>query len=187
MKKKLPVFSVATPEEAARLEGLSGEAIVAFADVEGAIRDGLLSFCVASGLVVINQMMNTEMQAKVGHPKHAKVPDREANWHASAAGSMVLGGQRVPVERPRGRRTDGTEITLDSYQVFHHEDLLTSVMVETILAGVATRRYAATRDPPRRGARHESQVDVEERGESTVRESHDRRAGRVDGPRPGRP
>jgi hypothetical protein len=56
--------------------------------------------------------------ARVGGPKHAKLAQRQGNWHGSAPGSVVLGGRRVPVERPRGRTVAGDEIELAAYAAF---------------------------------------------------------------------
>jgi putative transposase len=53
----------------------------------------------------------------------------------------VLGGRRVPVERPRGRTVAGDEIEL-AYAAFSNDDLLSQVVMEWMLAGVVTRRHA---------------------------------------------
>ena len=52
MKKKLPVVDVTTPEAVGELAGLPVEATVAMADVAAAMREGLLAFSTAAGLVV---------------------------------------------------------------------------------------------------------------------------------------
>jgi hypothetical protein len=70
MKKKVPVVDVAPAEEAARVTDLPMEATVALAEVAGAVKDGLLAFASATGLVVMAQMMNSEMESRIG-PKHA--------------------------------------------------------------------------------------------------------------------
>ena len=49
--------------------------------------------------------------------------------------------------RPRARTLDGHEVPLTSYTHFAAEDLLTEVMMERMLAGVATRRHARTAEP----------------------------------------
>jgi putative transposase len=54
--------------------------------------------------------METELAANVG-PKHAKQPGRLPARHGSADDSVVLGGRRVPVSRPRARTIDGREVT----------------------------------------------------------------------------
>jgi hypothetical protein len=87
------------------------------------------------------------MTAKVGGPKHAKLAQRQGNGHGSAPGSVVLGGRRVPVERPRGRTVTGDEIELATYATFSNDDLLSQVGMEPMLAGVATRRYARVNEP----------------------------------------
>lgn len=59
----------------------------------------------------------------------------------------MLGGRKVAAERPRGRTTDGAEIALDTWRVFVSEDLLTQLVMERMLAGVATRRHADIGEP----------------------------------------
>lgn len=58
-----------------------------------------------------------------------------------------MGGRRVPVERPRGRTTDGHEIELDTYAKFASDDLLSELVMERMLAGVATRRHVRVNEP----------------------------------------
>ena len=148
MKKKVAVVSVADAEEAARLADLPLEATVALADVAGAIKDGLLAFASATGLVVLHQMMEAELAECIG-PKHARIPapSRAGNWHGTTKGSVVLGGRTLTAERPRGRTTMGAEIELDTWKAFSSADLLNSLVVERMLAGVATRRHIDVAEP----------------------------------------
>ena len=168
MKKKLPVVTVAEVEEADRLADLPFEATIALAEVAGALKEGLLAFASATGLVVMRQMMEAELTGRVG-TKHAKIgPDeRVGNWHGSTTGSVVLGGRQVSTERPRGRSTEGTEIELDTWKVFSSADLLNSLVVERMLAGVATRRHHDVAEPV--GA------DLEERSKSMSKSAVSRR------------
>ena len=145
--KKVPVVRITTPHTAADLVGLPLEATVAMADVAGAMRDGLLAFSTAAGLVVMQQMLTTELASIVG-AKHAKLgPDRVGNWHGTTEGQVVLGGRKVTVERPRGRLVDGGEVSLATWETFASEDLLRQVVVERMLAGVATRRHVDVAEP----------------------------------------
>ncbi len=146
MKKKVPVVTVAEPEEAARLADLPGEATVVLADLAASIRSGLLGFCADVGLSVMYTFMVAELTERIG-PKHAKLPDRVGNWHGTTTGPVVLGGRQLSVERPRGRTTDGQEIELDTWKVFSSEDLLEQLVAERMLAGVATRRHAEVTEP----------------------------------------
>ena len=73
--------------------------------------------------------------------------NRTAVRHGTGKGSVTLGGRRVPVSLPRARTLDGREVPLSSYTHFAAEDLLTQVVMERMLAGVATRRHARTAEP----------------------------------------
>lgn len=166
MEKKIPLVNVAEPQEAARLADLPLGATVAMADVAASVRDGLMAFASATGLVVMLQIMQAELTERIG-PKHAKIPEREGNWHGTASGSVALGGRRVTATRPRGRTTDGEEIGLDTWALFSSEDLLCQLVVERMLAGVATRRHRDVGEPVGE--------DVEARSGSTSRSAVSRR------------
>src|SRR5215217_8099524 len=140
MSKKVPVVKFTTPDAAGELAGLALEATVAMADVAAAMREGLLAFSTAAGLVVMQQMLTEELAAIVG-PKHAKLPGRVGNFHGTTTGQVVLGSQKITVARPRGRFVDGGEVELATWETFASEDLLRQVVVERMLAGVATRRH----------------------------------------------
>ena len=53
----------------------------------------------------------------------------------------------MPVDRPRARTVDGHEVPLSSYSHFAADDLLAQVVMERMLAGVATRRHARVAEP----------------------------------------
>jgi transposase-like protein len=146
-RRKLPVVAVADRDEAARLEGLSAEATIALADVAATMKEGLLALSCTAGLLVLDQLMAEELTVKVG-PKGKHDDGRTATRNGSAPGSVVLGGRTVPVRRPRAVGVDGSgEVTLDSYAVASSRDLLTQLVVERMLAGVATRRHSLVGDP----------------------------------------
>ncbi|MFZ0666889.1 MAG: transposase [Acidimicrobiales bacterium] len=94
------------------------------------------------------QMMQAELTERIGE-KHAKIGagERTGNWHGSTEGSVVLGGRTITTKRPRGRTADGEEIGLDTWKVFSSKDLLNSLVVERMLAGVATRRHSDVAEP----------------------------------------
>jgi transposase-like protein len=148
VKKKVAVVKVAEAEEAAQLAELPLEATVALAEVAGALKDGLLAFAAATGLVVMHQMMEAELTQHIG-VKHARIPvdERVGNWHGTTTGSVVLGGRQVSAPRPRGRTTEGAEVELATWKTFSSADLLNSLVVERMLAGVATRRHVDVAEP----------------------------------------
>ena len=146
MKKKVPVVRVAERAEARRLADLPFEATVTLDDVAGVIKEGLLALSCTAGLLVMEQMMQEELTAKVG-PRGKHDPDRQSTRNGSAPGSVVLGGRTVPVRRPRAVGIGGAEVPVDTYRLFSSTDLLTQLTVERMLAGVATRRHACVAEP----------------------------------------
>src|SRR5205085_12469213 len=106
-------------------------------------REGLLSLSVGVGLGVVA----AEVEEVVG-PKGKHNPDRIAKRHGRERGSMTLGGRRVEVRRPRIRTADDErELPVESYEYFSYRDPLTRAVMDRVLAGVSTRRYASVGVP----------------------------------------
>jgi len=81
-------------------------------------------------------------------PKGKHNAARAAVRHGTEAGSVVLGGRRVPVARPRVRTADGAaEVAVPAYELFSSTDLLTEMALERVLAKLSTRRYATGLEP----------------------------------------
>ena len=119
----------------------------ALGELVNAAKDGLLALSVGVGLGVLAEMLEAEVAGVVG-PKGKRNPDRTAVRHGHEAGEVTLGGRRVGVPRPRARTADGGhEVTLGTYTHFADRDPLTRVVLEQMLAGVSTRRFARTREP----------------------------------------
>jgi putative transposase len=121
--KTVPTLRVVSKSEApAELAGLGvtdlpAEVRLALAEIAGAARDGLLAMSVAAGMAVMQAMFDAEITAACG-PKGKHDPDRAAVRHGAGQGSVVLGGRRVPVTRPRARTVDGSEVPLAAYRLF---------------------------------------------------------------------
>jgi hypothetical protein len=101
------------------LADLPLEATVALAEVAGAIKDGLLAFASATGLVMMHQMMAADLTEAVGE-KHAKIGagERVGNWHGNAKGSVVLGRRQVKTERSRGERASKVTLAVDTAEEY---------------------------------------------------------------------
>jgi putative transposase len=131
----------------ARELGLPPSVQEALGELVNAAKDGLLALSVGVGLGVLSEMLEAEVDEIVG-PKHAKLPDRTAVRHGRQPGEVTLGGRRVAVQRPRVRAADGSgEVPLGTYAHFADRDPLTRMVLEQMLAGVSTRRFARTREP----------------------------------------
>ncbi len=119
---------------------------MALADIAGVAKEGLLALSVATGSSVMQAMFQAEVTAAAG-PTGKHDPTRTAVRHGAGKGSVTLGGRRVPVPRPRARTLDGHEVPLQSYAHFAADDVLQQVVLERMLAGVATRRHARIAEP----------------------------------------
>jgi transposase-like protein len=144
--KTVPTVRLADMTDAATLPDLPEEIGLAMTDIAGAAREGLMAMSVAAGMAVMQAMFEAEI-AGVAGPKGKHDPGRAAVRHGQGRGSVTLGGRRVAVDRPRARTVDGHEVPLTSYAHFAADDLLSQVVMERMLAGVATRRHARTGEP----------------------------------------
>jgi len=144
--KTVPTVRLADSADAVALPDLLEEVRLAMTDIAGAAREGLLAMSVAAGMAVMQAMFEAEIVETCG-PKGKHNRGRAAVRHGSGKGSVTLGGRRVAVARPRARTLDGHEVPLANYAHFAADDLLTEVVVERMLAGVATRRHARTAEP----------------------------------------
>ena len=115
-------------------------------ELVGAAREGLLALSVGVGLRVVHELMEAEVDEVVG-PKGKWNPERAASRHGHEDGSMTLGGRRVPVSRPRARSVDGKELAITTYEYFADRDPLQRAVMDRMLAGVSTRRFARVGEP----------------------------------------
>ena len=120
---------------------------VAMGEIAADMREGLLALAVGAGLQVMQQLMEADVTAACG-PRGKHDQDRTATRHGTEAGSVTLGGRRVPVTRPRVRAADGSgEVPVPAYELFTSTELLGRMAMERMLAGVSTRRYPVALEP----------------------------------------
>ncbi len=116
-------------------------------EIAGDVREGLLALAVGAGLEVVAAMMAADVAAVAG-PRGQHDRSRTATRHGSEAGSVTLGGRRVPVRRARVRAADGSgELPVPSYEAFAGIEVLGGMAMERMLAGLATRSYPVGLEP----------------------------------------
>jgi hypothetical protein len=121
---------------------------LALGELAGAAKEGLLALSVGVGLGVLTELMAEEVEDVVG-PKGRHDVDRVAVRHGHEAGSVTLGGRRVPVARPRVRASDGSgEVEMTTYAHFADRDPLTKVVLEQMRAPRGAMSPDGLRGPP---------------------------------------
>src|SRR5215210_1908766 len=144
--KKVSAAKVVTTVEAIE-SPLPAQIQDALGELVGAAREGLLALSVGVGLGVVHELMELEVTEVVG-PKGRHNSERTAKRHGHEDGSMTLGGRRVQVRRPRMRTADDErELPVTTYGYFADRDPLTRAVMDRMLAGVSTRRFARVGEP----------------------------------------
>src|SRR5690348_15149956 len=117
------------------------------AGIAESAKEGLLALAVGTGLQVMAAMFAEDAERLCG-PGGRHNPDRTGYRHGTGAGSVTLGGRRVPVTRPRVRAADGSgELHLPSYDLFSSTEILSQLAMEKMLAGLSSRRYGRGLEP----------------------------------------
>jgi putative transposase len=123
------------------------QVIVSMAEIAESAREGLLALAVGTGMQVMAAMFAEDVTRLCG-PDGKHNPGREGYRHGSEAGSVTLGGRRIPVARPRVRAAGGSgELHLPSYDLFSSTEVLGRMAMEKMLAGLSSRRYTAGLEP----------------------------------------
>ena len=100
--------------------------------------------CVQAGLQVLQELMEEDRVGLCG-PKGVPDEARTAVRGGHTPASVVLGGQRLPIQRPRVRDRDNGELVLPSYEWASAADPLTAATMAAVAASVSMRRYASVK------------------------------------------
>lgn len=120
---------------------------VELASLAGKVKEGLLAFAVGVGMQVFRTLLEEDVIRVAGDKGKHNPGSRTAYRHGEEPSSMVLGGRRVEVARPRVRGVAGGEIPLATWAAFAGEELLSDQTMAAVLAGVSTRSYKQTLEP----------------------------------------
>src|SRR5579863_9584472 len=112
----------------------------------GMVREALYDTVIGAGLACVDEVLETERVALCGE-RYEHLPDRQALRAGHVASSLVLGGRRVAVQRPRARSVAGRELRLPSWREWSARDPLEQRAVEQMVLGVSTRGYARSLEP----------------------------------------
>ena len=104
-------------------------------------QQGLMSLALTAFVQVAEQMMDWDVTQLVG-PKHRTQADRENYRWGSQPGYCVVGGQKVPLQRPRVRDKRQREVALGSYELLQQASLMDDAVWHKIMHGLTMRRYS---------------------------------------------
>jgi putative transposase len=112
----------------------------------GLVREALYETVMGAGLACVDEALEAERVALCG-ARYEHAVDRKALRAGHAGSSLVLGGRRVAVNRPRARSVEGRELRLPSWREWSARDPLDERAIEQRVLGVSTRRYARSLEP----------------------------------------
>jgi len=123
-----------------------------------ALRGDLRGFVVNAGYRVFLGLLEEERELLCG-PRYAHIGERQAYRHGYDQGSLVFGGRKISVPKPRVRSLGGKEIELETWRETSSTDPLEERVLEQILSGVTTRKYSRSLE----GAPAEAKTSSESR------------------------
>jgi transposase-like protein len=112
----------------------------------GLVREALYDTVIGTGLACVKEVLEAE-RARLCGVRYRHQTQRRGLRAGTVASSLVLGGRRVKVRRPRARSVDGHELMLPSWQAWTSRDPLDERSVEQMVLGVSSRRYARSLEP----------------------------------------
>ncbi len=110
------------------------------------VQEAFFGLCVEAGKATLAAMMEAD-RARICGAKGRPDEKRRAYRGGHASSSVVLGGRRIAVQRPRARGIEGGELALPTFAWAAGSDPLDRATMQSIAAGVTTRRYRGTLDP----------------------------------------
>jgi transposase-like protein len=115
-------------------------------ELNEAIREGLHEFAVSSALLLAKELLKDEVEQLCG-PQYGHNKERGHFRHGSQKGVISVGGQKVPIERPRVRSKDGKrEQALSIYETLQGENSMPEAVLRRLVRGVSTRDYEGVID-----------------------------------------
>jgi transposase-like protein len=107
----------------------------------GLMQDPLESLAIEPGLLVASSLLEDEVTRLCGR-RDERQPERTHTRYGHQRGTATLAGQKVPLARPRVRRSDGSgEVPLETYARRQSPDAMPRAVPRRMVRGVSTRDY----------------------------------------------
>lgn len=127
-------------EEMAAAGNPTVQMVLPMAEMVGWLKEGVGELIRQAGLQLLDLMMQAEVEELAGR-RSERQPGRAATRWGSERGYCVVMGQKVAVQRPRVRNSEGREVRLGSYELSHRGEPLNETVWEKLMLGLSTRHY----------------------------------------------
>jgi putative transposase len=144
MKKRYQIDKQRAVQQFRQLAAQDDQAVqlvIPLKEVVDLIQRGLMNLALSVFGQVAEGVMDCEVSALVG-PKNQANPERGKVRWGSERGYCVVGGQKIPLQRPRVRDTRRKEVPLGSYEFMQRASLMEESVWQKIMHGLTTRRYS---------------------------------------------
>ena len=102
----------------------------------------LIRSLIPLGLMKVYEELENEVISLAGERYRRKRDERLGSRHGANRGTVILGGQKVPVRVPRVRR-DSRDVPLRSYARLHRGEEPSETLLRRVLYGISCRNYEA--------------------------------------------
>lgn len=109
-------------------------------DVKAMLMDNLRTFAVDVALRFVDELLEDELRETCGE-RYSRSADRRASRHGSQRGSVVIAGQKVPIDKPRARHREGSEFISEIYSILNRADSMPESVLRRLILGVSCRDY----------------------------------------------
>jgi len=110
------------------------------------MQEGLHQFAVNLGLEVVTLFMAQEIEQLCGK-RYGRPEEREATRHGSQPGVITIGGQKMSIDRPRARSSQGKgEVALKTYEMAQRDEAMPNAVLKRMVRGVSCRDYQGVID-----------------------------------------
>lgn len=116
--------------------------VLPLAEIAQRLRSGVTQFLLQAQLQLLTLIMEDEINWMTG-PRYERSGEKEVRRWGHEDGSVVINGQKMPVQRPRARDERG-DVKIGSYELFQKEEEQQRRIWEAITRGLTMRGYGPT-------------------------------------------
>ena len=110
-------------------------------EMERLINEELHRSALSVGVAVISELLELEV-ADVCGGRRKRSPQRQGHRYGRQSGTIVLGGQKVRIDKPRIRSIDGRrEVQLALYNRLQQTNVIDKTVMRRLVRGVSCRNY----------------------------------------------